>query len=1023
MKKTSKSTDLWLEALGYDGSVGVVHRSVKQVQADHPYSREIQLMLDSAGDIVSSAVYEIDRVPAVCFIEPTAKQIIDPSFIDEVRRKIWNQNLVSILVVVEPNQATAYPAPRTLHPAEPLTLMAASVDGPFSAKEIASGSIHSRLPTWFDRKNRVDSAILENLSIAVSLLASNNLNTAQAQLLLGKCIFVSYLEDRGIIGSDYRDRHKVGSLLSLLRSANAQGLDKLFRTLKRDFNGDLLDIEGGSNVDWKQLGESTFSLLAEFLLHTRLKDGQRSLWRYDFKYIPVELISGIYESFLSHSQVKQGAFYTPRHLASLAVDEAFRGIKKPWTEVVLDGACGSGILITSAYRRMLGAMRAAQKSALTYEDRRTVLMNGIRGSDISAAACKVTAFSLYLVLLEDLAPNDIARLQEDQQVKLPPLIGAILAKEEVGDFFDAKNLVIQNSKPTIVISNPPWFEPADGDSRLYEDWWRDRYKNVLPRRQIALAFVRRATELVIPGGRLCLILPAAVLGAADTGPYLLNWFREFMPERIFNLADMRRVLFDGAVHPTAIITGKRRLPADVGKIPPREAFEYFVPKSDVSLAFGRLTVHGFDRKKLLSHAACNDAEVLRTYFWGNELDESLIARLRLNGRFKDHAQGENSRFIICKGFHLTDNSKAPSDAKPLRKYPYLSTASGKGNYPKNRLFITPGDLKKFPKEIDTVADFGSRNGAAFNGVRVIFPDGADNKTLEIRACYADTAFSFMQTAGAIIDRQGDKELMRFVTAYLRSKLARYLLFYTTFSLVMERPHIKLAEIERLPFAMPDLHENPKRARTIINKVCDLLKPFEQDNEDYPPARWAKTRNQIDALIYDYFDLSSTERKVVEDTCEFFIPARQPVALSALNWQLMNSPSENELKAYGEVLRHELETWRHRFDGSGQFDIDIKCPRSRTLGTQVIVRIGIQDEEKSAKTTHDFTADIARIIDELSGDENYPQVGDETLSFSSDFLINHGGSYYLVKPMIKRLWLAGAAAQDAYRVVQTVREGL
>lgn len=1023
MKKTSKSTDLWLEALGYDGSVGVVHRSAKQVHADHPYSREIQLMLDAAGDIVSSAVYEIDHVPAVCFIEPTAKQILDAGFIDEVRRKIWNQNLVSILVVLESNQATAYPVPRTLHPAEPLTLMAASVDGPFSAKEIASGNIHSRLPTWFDRKNKVDNVILENLSDAVHLLVANDLNTAQAQLLLGKCIFVSYLEDRGIIGSDYRERHKVGSLLALLASANAQGLDKLFRTLKRDFNGDLLDVEGGSNVDWKQLGGSTFNLLAEFLLHTRLKDGQRSLWRYDFKYIPVELISGIYESFLSHSQVKEGAFYTPRHLASLAVDEVFRGIKKPWKEVVLDGACGSGILITSAYRRMLGAMRSSQKAALTYEDRKNVLIEGIRGSDISAAACKVTAFSLYLVLLEDLAPNDIARLQEDQKVKLPPLIGTILPRENTGDFFDTENPVTQTGKATIIISNPPWFEPQDGDSRLYEDWWRDRYKSVLPRRQIALAFVRRATELIAPGGRLCLILPAAILGAADTGPYLSNWFREFMPERIFNLADMRRVLFDGAVHPTAIITGKRRLTVDAGKIPPREVFEYFVPKSDVSLAFGRLTVHGFDRKKLLSHAACNDAEVLRTYFWGNELDESLIARLRLNGRFKDHAQGDNSRFIICKGFHLTDNSKAPSDAKPLRKFPYLSTATGKGNYPKNRLFVTTDDLKKFPKEIETVADFGSRNGAAFDGVRVIFPDGVDNKTLEVRACFADTPFCFMQTVGAIIDRQGDKKLMLFVTAYLRSKLARYLLFYTTFSLAMERPHVKMAEIERLPFSMPDMHENPKQARVIINKVSDLLKSYENDSEDYPTALWAKTRTQIDALIYDYFDLSITERKVVEDTCEFFIPARQPVALSALKRPLMEPPSLDELKAYGEILRHELESWCHRFDGSGQFEIDIKCPRSRTLGAQVVVRISIQDEEKSAKTTHDFTADVSRIIEELSGDENYPQAGDDTLSFSSDFLINHAGSYYLVKPMIKRLWMAGAAAQDAYRVVQTVREGL
>lgn len=53
----------------------------------------------------------------------------------------------------------------------------------------------------------------------------------------------------------------------------------------------------------------------------------------------MELLSGIYETFLGGAQREMGAFYTPRHLASLAVDEAFRGIDKPWEEVVLDGAC------------------------------------------------------------------------------------------------------------------------------------------------------------------------------------------------------------------------------------------------------------------------------------------------------------------------------------------------------------------------------------------------------------------------------------------------------------------------------------------------------------------------------------------------------------------------------------------------------------------------------------------------------------------------------------------------------------
>eukprot|EP00952_Eustigmatos_sp_NYUAD-ZCMA_P005572 24250-Eustigmatos_ZCMA.PRE.1 len=67
-----------------------------------------------------------------------------------------------------------------------------------------------------------------------------------------------------------------------------------------------------------------------------MADGQQSFWRYDFRFIPVELISGIYESFLAEDKRDVGAYYTPRHLAALAVDEAFAGSADILAERVLD---------------------------------------------------------------------------------------------------------------------------------------------------------------------------------------------------------------------------------------------------------------------------------------------------------------------------------------------------------------------------------------------------------------------------------------------------------------------------------------------------------------------------------------------------------------------------------------------------------------------------------------------------------------------------------------------------------------
>ena len=128
-------------------------------------------------------MFEVDRVPAVCFVEPDASQPLDARFIDEVRSRIWNQNLVSIVVIVRGQEAVPYPAPRDLPADSPLSLAQASAEGPFSANEVARGDIANRLPEWFNRSHRVDRVMQDNLDVAVETLKGLKLSQEQAQLL------------------------------------------------------------------------------------------------------------------------------------------------------------------------------------------------------------------------------------------------------------------------------------------------------------------------------------------------------------------------------------------------------------------------------------------------------------------------------------------------------------------------------------------------------------------------------------------------------------------------------------------------------------------------------------------------------------------------------------------------------------------------------------------------------------------------------------------------------------------------
>ncbi|MBN9423951.1 MAG: N-6 DNA methylase [Candidatus Accumulibacter sp.] len=1020
-------TTEWLDALGYTPG-DVVTRS-EGVAPSHPYAREIGMLLDPKGEIGASAVFEIDRVPTVCFVEAASGQVANGDWIDSIRQKIWNQNLVSIVLVLTPDSALPFPVQKDVEPAGALALKAASTEGPFSAIDIASGDIQKRHPSWFSLEGRVDRNLLKNLSIAVGRLKSleiapgEALGLDQAQLLLGQCMFVSYLEHRGMVSDAYRQRRGVGELRALVKARDHAGLGELFRQLKHDFNGDLLESEVDAVRCWLSLPDQALELIRQFLDYADMEVGQESLWHYDFRYIPVELISGIYETFLAEEHKDKGAFYTPRHLANLAVDEAFAGSADIASEVVFDGACGSGILLTTAFRRMVGAASGKAGRDLEFLERKDLLMRGIRGGDISKAACRVAAFSLYLALLEDLRPSDIARLCDDQNVKLPPLLDDILVHgDKKGDFFSPDNPLAKPGAFTILISNPPWFEPKVSDRDLpYETWWAENFSRDLGKRQIAEAYAFRATELAAPGARLCLILPIGLFYAHGGTDMLDDWVRLVRAEKVYNFADLRWFLFPGAVHPSMVVTGVRKGQEESGSIDPRETFQYLVPKADVSLAFGRLTIHGSDRHTIYATDAAASNEVLRTYLWGSNEDQGLINRLRRKGRLKHMLDGKTPRLVMCKGFHVTDRSKPPVSPAPLQHLRFLSTERGKSRFPKDLPVIEDQLLDSFPTKYTTVSDYGSRDSKAFDGPRVLFPDGADSNTLQIRAAFAAIPFCFTQTVTAIVGEERDADLLRFLTVFLRSRLASYLLFYTAYSSVVERPHVKMVEIKELPFYPPENHADPKAARRIVASVAAKMRRLEQADLFEAKALYARYQQEFEHAVSAYFGLSKSEEQAVQDTCDVLIPSMQPQTEAAIRTRQYELPAEAELQRYQALLTDELASWRESLGGQGKFVVESFHQNLGTPGGIGIVRLSMVHEGAQAATPSAGPVVLDQLFRSLKEAGILPLTHTNGLSYATDYVIHDGPYIYLIKPLIRRLWLAPQCIRDARRIVLSVRE--
>src|ERR1019366_5328461 len=292
------------------------------------------------------------------------------------------------------------------------------------------------------QNQRIDRAMLNDLSKAEDLLLSSFKKrgfmapTDVAHAILGRSIFTSYLADRGILKSAFfEERYGYKSFKELLKDRNATY--SFFWWLRETFNGNLFPF----NKEEEKVNESDLDIVNAFLTGVDMSKyphiRQERLWGYEFNFIPVELISSIYEMF-AHSSDSQAAeerstHYTRLQLVELVLSIAMDGLRS--TTRILDPACGSGIFLVEAFKCLVWMRENEHGSdyVIQRDELRHILHSQIFGIDIDRGAVDVTAFSLYLTLLE-LDPDP----QPPAALKFLPL----LPSDDIP--YEAPNLYVQD---------------------------------------------------------------------------------------------------------------------------------------------------------------------------------------------------------------------------------------------------------------------------------------------------------------------------------------------------------------------------------------------------------------------------------------------------------------------------------------------------------------------------------------------------------------------------------------------------
>lgn len=247
----------------------------------------------------------------------------------KIHQKLWNSGKAPFLIIVLPNELRVYTGFDYSHKDDGIGVIEPPVAldqgkildrlGDFCAEAIDSGRIWLRRSQYLRPETRVDRRLLDNLNALGQFLREQmGLLSHVAHALIGKYVYIRYLRDRGILSDQWFEEQNIDSETVLGRMATVNGLRQLCMVLDIRFNGSIFPLDFNKDAPGD---EHVRQVAAIFQGDEPLPGGSRQLSLpdfqvYDFAYIPIELLSSIYEQFLhvlsctSYSQ----RICTDRHL-------------------------------------------------------------------------------------------------------------------------------------------------------------------------------------------------------------------------------------------------------------------------------------------------------------------------------------------------------------------------------------------------------------------------------------------------------------------------------------------------------------------------------------------------------------------------------------------------------------------------------------------------------------------------------------------------------------------------------------
>lgn len=922
---------------------------------------------------------------------------VDSATTDEVsawQQEIWNEGSVPLVWLTKPDRTELYNGfalPKGPNTAAASLLHVFKHDqSPSRPAKAATGlsalnalAGHLSMETgrfWHqekrvNRSNAVDRRLLDDLAALQDSLLAARLGVDAAQGLIGRSVFAKYLEDRQIISRRQFSRWGCQTLQQALR--DRETASTLFEWLVDRFNGDMFP------ASTRTPSVRYLAKVADFLDGVNLKAGQQSLFPYRFDLIPVELISSIYEQFVhSAANVKRrgtakrtGVYYTPPALVSLMLDQTMSDVTGD--ETVLDITCGSGIFLVEALRRLVRAKAGAGKP--TRAMIRKVLYEQVHGVDISPAAIRVAAFSLYLAALE-LERDPVAA----RGMKFKPIIGRTLL---VGDAHDTD--VAPSASATfsregrgfdLIVGNPPFTEDRDRSEMSVDP-------GAQPPRDRSLVFAERAWQFAHKGSKFGMVLKATPFFSRRAGRVAAQNFVDSLgPATLMNLSSCSSWLFRSANAPVVALLAGHRKEQPAKHLTLVQA--HWSPAGPRAHAFD---ITPGDTATLHMESWKRNGDLLKAACFGSYDDLMLLERMHNALKpLSSYLQDMNAKFSV--GLILGRRGK-PAPAF-LKRMPVLSEL---------RPFAPQGEFGPFRASTAHRPREKAIYKAPLLVVKEFLDEGGSIPRAVVAIVEQDVVFANAFYGASLPKEQA--QTGHLFAGVLSSSVASWYFLMAGSTFGIDKRRLLQEDVAALPFPNVD-STTASRAR---ERVIALAKSFVAETPS--ESQW----RELDDAVFDLYELDNQERQVVRD------------GVFRASWQWdrgrlasIAPASSDDLTQYAHAFLSSFKPWLPDDDA-----LRMRAEIYRAVKHPLrVVRFLLDDDPRlptvdvvdaSPGRSSGAMADVVeRAGERFGGSLTFAIRGQAEVEVTPD------GEVLVVKPSARRHWLSSIAFADARAVLRRAR---